>query len=930
MSKLQINFKHFLTFLAISSSLLVSLIIFTNTSQAATGINRQINFQGKLVNNPSATNVSNTSYAVVFTLYNNPNAGQGTALWTETQTVTTVDGIFRVALGSVTPFPANFNFNWDGLYLGIKVNSDSEMTPRIQMASVPFAFNAEKVAGLTVQDTSGNASTSGTLQIANAKTINLGTDNLTFTTGGTTTLTLPTTGTLLTNTTVANQTVTSTQTTGTVLGLTDSTGLSGAITGLAITLSGTGVQDQTGLSFNLSGATGTNLNDIVGTGSSWKISKTGALTVASCSGCGGGGTNFWGSVGGLNYPLDTRSDLAIGSTSTASALFSFTGVKTGNTIASVSGQLVVMANNGYGGQVGIGTTGPNTQLHIEGNTPSMQIRSTTQNDYAGTFINHTISGGQYEWYAGTPDTNASKYIIGGKITATHDATTASLVNAKLTIQSDGSVGIGTTTPANADGWGRVFDVYGTNAKSIVTTSGGIETGTYAHDSGFFGAPVGGIVGTRSNHPLSFVTNSASKMTILAGGNVGIGTTSPTAFLHLNGGYSNNAALIVNNLNNGDLFAASASGVTKFRLDTSGNASMSGSLVMVGANSIQTTSDSTLTLGGNTTGQVVLSGFNGAVNGITFAGYTTAGCTLKTTTTGVVQCGTDNAGSGGYSPFQELNGAILPNNSTLDFLVGGQSSTSANFRVTGVSPFEGTLSVASISGTTSFAALVVDNSGVGDLFTASSSGATRFVISQNGAVTIGNSTDGLVFNAVGGGPTYSGAARPTKIITLSPEYAGATFTASGSATTNGSMTSDASPSALFRTYYEWSSTQASLQDYTVAIRVTIPQDFSAWDPTSAIAIEFNTATTNAQQNKFDFLLFNSNDAKPTTPVVMRTANVSSVAKTWQTLTIPASALTGGTAVWNAAGNTATIYLKMYSGSPAYVQVGDIDLKYLSKF
>lgn len=46
---------------------------------------------------------------------------------------------------------------------------------------------------------------------------------------------------------------------------------------------------------------------------------------------------------------------------------------------------------------------------------------------------------------------------------------------------------------------------------------------------------------------------------------------------------------------------------------------------------------------------------------------------------------------------------------------------------------GTLAIASVSGQTSFAALTVDNSGVGDLFTASSSGLPRFVITQNGNV-----------------------------------------------------------------------------------------------------------------------------------------------------------------------------------------------------
>ena len=79
---------------------------------------------------------------------------------------------------------------------------------------------------------------------------------------------------------------------------------------------------------------------------------------------------------------------------------------------------------------------------------------------------------------------------------------------------------------------------------------------------------------------------------------------------------------------------------------------------------------------------------------------------------------------------------------------------------------------------------------------------------SGAVTIGSTTNGLVFDVTNSGPTYYGTARPTKKIILSPEYSGATLTASGSATITGNMTADASPSASWRTYYEWSSSETS--------------------------------------------------------------------------------------------------------------------------
>jgi hypothetical protein len=112
---------------------------------AAAGINHQINFQGKLVN-PDGTNVTDGTYSIVFSIYNVPSSGS--AVWTETQSVTLSHGIFQVNLGSVSSLPGSVDFNTDNIYLGIKVGSDAEMTPRIQFTSVPQAFNSEKLGGL--------------------------------------------------------------------------------------------------------------------------------------------------------------------------------------------------------------------------------------------------------------------------------------------------------------------------------------------------------------------------------------------------------------------------------------------------------------------------------------------------------------------------------------------------------------------------------------------------------------------------------------------------------------------------------------------------------------------------------------------------------------------------------------------------------------
>lgn len=117
----------------------------SNTATAAAGINHQINFQGKLVN-PNGTNVTDGSYSIVYSIYSVSSGGS--AIWTETQTVTLSKGIFQVNLGSVTALPGSIDFNTDNIYLGIKVGADAEMTPRVQFTAVPQAFNSEKLNGL--------------------------------------------------------------------------------------------------------------------------------------------------------------------------------------------------------------------------------------------------------------------------------------------------------------------------------------------------------------------------------------------------------------------------------------------------------------------------------------------------------------------------------------------------------------------------------------------------------------------------------------------------------------------------------------------------------------------------------------------------------------------------------------------------------------
>lgn len=96
-----------------------------------------IPYQGKLTDSEDIVVAGTVD--LTFKIYNNIP----TELWTETHSNVAVNsGLFQVDLGSVQSFPGDL-FGSDDLWLGIAINSDPEMIPRIELGSVPFALRAE-------------------------------------------------------------------------------------------------------------------------------------------------------------------------------------------------------------------------------------------------------------------------------------------------------------------------------------------------------------------------------------------------------------------------------------------------------------------------------------------------------------------------------------------------------------------------------------------------------------------------------------------------------------------------------------------------------------------------------------------------------------------------------------------------------------------
>ncbi len=167
---------------------IVGGMVTTRVASAATGINPELSFEGKVVNS-SGINIADGTYNMEFKIYAGGTAtGGGTLDWTEDwlvsagKGVTFTSGTFQANLGSITAFASSVDWNSNPLYLSLQVGNtssctpagnfhancggDGEMSPYILLTATPYAMNADKLDGI---DSTGfvqlNATQSGNINI---------------------------------------------------------------------------------------------------------------------------------------------------------------------------------------------------------------------------------------------------------------------------------------------------------------------------------------------------------------------------------------------------------------------------------------------------------------------------------------------------------------------------------------------------------------------------------------------------------------------------------------------------------------------------------------------------------------------------------------------------------------------------------------------
>ncbi len=419
------------------------------------------------------------------------------------------------------------------------------------------------------------------------------------------------------------------------------------------------------------------------------------------------GTSYWQRTSGSVAPLNITDSLNLGSTATSSALVHLAGTAAENSFINT-------------GRLGIGTTTPDNKIEIIDTGRQLRLTYTDASVYSEIY-----TGSDGALYLDPSAANNTIYFAGNSAIQTSSVTSQwNHINGTLLFQNATMNGTsGTATPVKMQPYfSPASGTMNLDAFTITPTiiQSGTATGNYTALK--VNVTETNVLGT-TNYLAKLGVNSVYSVNINNSGYLGLGLTNPTYRLDVTGDINLTGAIRANADAGtaGYILTSGGGGVntwtnpslvgTNFWQENTGVVSPINILDALNLGAVATNSATVHLAGTPGDNSFVNTGYFGI--GMTNPAYTldvtgdislsggiraggsfgTSGQILSSTGTGVQWI---PAGSGSGSNWTISNGAIYPNNATLDAFIGGNSTASAKFAFTNVSSGTPT---ASISGTT---------------------------------------------------------------------------------------------------------------------------------------------------------------------------------------------------------------------------------------